>query len=157
MLYPYVHRWAAIIAYIFCKGQQTAESLIILIPRLSAYQCLKLKSKKSTVLLFGGKNDVKTIQGDIQIKINDGYITIAGSVRILILMLDRSLRFRWQMSNHIKRTYWSLRLLYQHGLLDSALINKQKDEYKECTTHVLVLCMVLGNLNMPHKFSIFVK
>lgn len=75
---------------------------------------LLLNPSKSSVLLFGNKNDKITYRNSLQIKIGDQQIPINEKAKSLGVILDNTLRYRDQILKCIQRSYAALKLLYPH-------------------------------------------
>lgn len=81
---------------------------------ISLQHCLQLNEKKSTAILFGKQKSCEKLTEIINVAINQVKISPSNNVKNLGLYLDRTLRFREQVSKSIQKAYAALRLLYPH-------------------------------------------
>lgn len=74
--------------------------------------CLKINPKKSTLLVFGGRQAVSRLSASLNIVMDGVPLNIVPEARNLGVVLDSDLRFRGHVSTLLRRAYCSLRLLY---------------------------------------------
>lgn len=73
---------------------------------------LKLNSNKSSLMLFGNKNNVSFLKDHLNIHIEGSPLQFVNECRNLGILLDTNLRFREHVKKLIQKSYSSLKILY---------------------------------------------
>ena len=78
---------------------------------------LKLDSSKCHIMIFGSKNKVNCIQNNINIHINNIFLSVVHSAKNLDLIFDDNLRLKSHINSLLNKTYISLKLLYSNRFI----------------------------------------
>lgn len=75
---------------------------------------LLINPTKSAVIIFGSKAHCARIENNINLQINNTNIPVVNNIRNLGIILDNSFRYRYHVSNCLKKAYYKLKLLFPH-------------------------------------------
>ena len=75
---------------------------------------LLINPTKSAVIIFGSKHSCARINNNINLKIDNTDIPVVNNIRNLGIILDTSFRYRYHVSNCLKKAYYKLKLLFPH-------------------------------------------
>lgn len=93
--------------------------------RISLDHCLQINPLKSQVALFGSRKTCVDLTNVLDVKVNGESIPIVEKVKSLGVFLDRTFRYRDQISKYIKNSYINLKKLYPYKNILNQTIKKQ--------------------------------
>jgi len=75
---------------------------------------LRINPKKSSVILFGNKNNRSFIQRNFSVSINNSVLPFSDSAKNLGVIVDCELRFKQHITDLLKKSYSILKMLYMN-------------------------------------------